>query len=122
MINAAGGCGKTFMIKKLNNVILTATTSVASELINGVTINSYILKNKVPNSQRVVIDECSMMGSLLFEQVYEWSCKGNKKAQLIFSGDFLQLPPVNDRFLFQSSSFYTFAKNCVMIKLTEVKR
>jgi hypothetical protein len=50
MINASAGCGKTYMLKNLKNIILTATTSVASELINGVTINSYIMKNRIPNS------------------------------------------------------------------------
>lgn len=61
-----------------------------------------------------------MMGSVLFEEVFEWATKG--KHHLVLSGDFLQLPPVNDRFFFQSSSFYEFAKEAVMIKLTVVKR
>lgn len=64
-----------------------------------------------------------MMGSVLFEQLYEWANKVKKdRAQLILSGDFLQLPPVNDRFFFQASSFFEFAKSAVLIKLTEVKR
>ena len=63
-----------------------------------------------------------MMGSCLFENLYDWANKGKTKAQLILSGDFLQLPPVNDPFFFQASSFFEFAKSCVLVKLTEVKR
>ena len=64
-----------------------------------------------------MVDEVSMMGSVLFEQLYEWANKGKKDdhAQLILSGDFLQLPPVNDRFFFQASSFFEFAKNAFMV-------
>jgi hypothetical protein len=40
-----------------------------------------------------------MAGSALFESIYEWTDHGSK-AQLILSGDPLQLPPVNDRFFF----------------------
>jgi ATP-dependent exoDNAse (exonuclease V) alpha subunit len=80
------------------------------------------MKNKVPKNERLVVDEVSMMGSCLFENLYDWANKGKTKAQLILSGDFLQLPPVNDPFFFQASSFFEFAKSCVLVKLTEVKR
>lgn len=85
-------------------------------------MQSHMGKNRSPNGERLVVDEVSMMGSCLFENLFDWASKGKKHAQLILSGDFLQLPPVNDRFFFQASSFYQFAKNAVMVRLTEVKR
>jgi ATP-dependent exoDNAse (exonuclease V) alpha subunit len=123
----AGGCGKTYLLKKLNEISMvryTATTACAADLLGGFTVQSYIIKNRKPKREVMIVDEVSMMGSMLFEQLYEWTNSGKAAdhAQLILSGDFLQLPPVNDRFFFQASSFFEFAKNAVMIKLTEVKR
>lgn len=124
LLVGAGGCGKTWLLKQLKGVTYTATTACAAELLGGKTVQSYIMKNRKPSGEILVVDEVSMMGSLLFEQLYEWVGTGKKAdhAQLILSGDFLQLPPVNDRFFFQASSFFEFAKNTVMVKLTEVKR
>jgi len=105
LLVGAGGCGKTFLLKKLSDVAMiryTATTACAAELLGGVTVQSYIIKNRKPSSEVMVVDEVSMMGSVLFEQFYEWINNGKKdnRAQVILSGDFLQLPPVNDRFFF----------------------
>ena len=81
-----------------------------------------MIKNKCPKDNIVIIDEVSMMGACLFERVFEWANREDKQnAQLILSGDFLQLPPVNDMFFFQASSFFAFAKRTVLVKLTEVK-
>jgi hypothetical protein len=38
------------------------------------------MKNRKPASEKLVCDEVSMMGSLLFEQLYDWANKGKKKA------------------------------------------
>ena len=46
LIVGAGGCGKTYMLQQMKDVIMTATTSCAAELLNGVTIHSYITKNR----------------------------------------------------------------------------
>jgi hypothetical protein len=105
LLVGAGGCGKTWLLKKIgsvNGLKYTATTACAADLLGGCTVQSYILKNRKPSREVLVVDEVSMMGSILFEQVYEWANKGKKAdhAQLILSGDFLQLPPVNDRFFF----------------------
>ena len=80
LIVGAGGCGKTYLLKKLQKVIYTATTACAAELLEGCTVQSYIMKNRKPASEKLVCDEVSMMGSLLFEQLYEWANKGKKKA------------------------------------------
>jgi GTPase SAR1 family protein len=89
LIVGAGGCGKTYILKTLKSCTYTATTACAAELLGGVTVQSFIMKNRKPSGERMVVDEVSMMGSCLFEQLYDWANKGKTKAQLILSGDFL---------------------------------
>jgi hypothetical protein len=43
-------------------------------------VQSYMCKNKTPCGERLVVDEVSMMGSCLFEKLYDWSIKGKKHA------------------------------------------
>lgn len=67
LLVGAGGCGKTFLLKKMARATFTATTACAADLLGGCTIQSYILKNRKPAGELLVCDEVSMMGSLLFE-------------------------------------------------------
>jgi MoxR-like ATPase len=94
LLVGAGGCGKTWFLKQLKELPMiryTATTACAADLLGGSTIQGYILKNRKPTREVMVVDEVSMMGSILFEHLYDWSNKGKASdhAQLILSGDFL---------------------------------
>lgn len=61
----------------------------------------------------LIIDEISMMSAALFEAMNQLAqtLRNNDRPwggiQLVFSGDFLQLPPVRGRFCFQASSWHT---------------
>ena len=113
---------------------VTSTTGVSAYLIGGRTIHSFCgigvlypkhtvqdtikkikknkdAKNRLINCQLLVIDEISMMGGSYFDRLNE-VCKlirGNDKPfggiQLIVTGDFYQLPPIEDVYCFESKSW-----------------
>ena len=72
------------------------------------------------------IDEISMISDIILRQA-DVVCRAARKSkrpfggiQVILSGDFLQLPPVHDKFCFEWPSFYTFFPHTVI--LTNVYR
>lgn len=75
--------------------------------------NSKVLKNKWKNIKVLVIDEVSMLSADLFEklELIARTVRDTDKIfggiQIIFSGDFYQLPPVknNSKFCFESPLF-----------------
>lgn len=151
-ISGPGGCGKSYIIKKLYQECLakgiptgiTSTTGVsAHSLGSGArTIHSWgaiklgkshpdIIIKKIMNNKQakerwtkteiLIIDEISMCSSELFEylDIIAKEIRLGKREmlrlsrnnitippfgglQIIASGDFLQLPPVNGEFIFQS--------------------
>lgn len=121
-----------FLMEQRINIAVTATTGLASILIGGCTIHSfagigvfkssdksmvkYICKSgelieRLNFHDVLIIDEVSMFGKLQFEllDIVLKRCRQNDKPfggiQLILCGDFLQLPPINDSFVFQSPSW-----------------
>lgn len=74
----------------------------------------------------LIIDEVSMLGMYLFEMLDKIAktLRGNELPfggiQVIFSGDFMQLPPVKDEFVFKSDLWN--AMKFHVIELTEPKR
>ena len=83
-----------------------------SQYVNKIN-NSKVLKNKWKNIKVLVIDEVSMLSADLFEKL-ELIARTVRNSdelfggiQLIFSGDFYQLPPVknNSKFCFESPLF-----------------
>ena len=77
IITGAGGCGKTYMLRELKNqsqIAFSATTAAAAKLLNGTTIHKLIHTNN-HRFKTVVVDECSMIGTSLFDQIYLWSLK-----------------------------------------------
>ena len=110
---------------------LTATSGVASYLIGGQTIHKFSgitinndpnlssqIANKIRNYKKdtlerwelcdlLIIDEISMMGMNTFElinnvaQILRKNDKLFGGIQLVISGDFFQLPPINDDFVFK---------------------
>ena len=124
---------------------ITSTTGISALLINGTTIHSYLglglgnntadsmytfivkrkhLRERWRNLGVLICDEISMLTADLFEKIDYISRKIRYKPlrpfgglQLIFSGDFFQLPPIgvtngNQRFCFQSDVWEkTFQKS-----------
>jgi len=75
--------------------------------------NSYVMEN-LSRVQCLKVDACSMLSKKTFETIAVCSRKSGK-VQLIFVGDFLQLPPVANldyddggEFCFQSRQFSVF--------------
>lgn len=123
---------------------ITALTGCAAILINGQTIHSYLClglnnnsatyvynkyKNalkKINNLNVIIIDEISMMDSDLLEKINKLLCliKNNKYPfggiQIIFIGDFCQLPPINGMYCFQNSLWNELKLNTII--LTEIMR
>ena len=137
-------------ISNNKRICVTALTGVASVLLdcNAITIHAWSgigINNKTEtqiinkinrskfykynweNTDILIIDEISMMSCKLFEllnkigQVIRCNTKPFGGIQLIFSGDFFQLPPVKETFFcFESELFNnTFDK---IINLTKVFR
>ncbi len=129
------------------SISLTSTTGVSALSIGGTTINRWgsiklgkesimtictRIKNNKETLKRwneckiLVIDEISMMGVKTFElldNVGRNICESNLPfggKQLILSGDFLQLPPIGDSFIFKSEIWDTF--NFRFFRLTTPKR
>ena len=113
------------------NIVLTSTTGVSSFNLGAQTIHSFsgigamkktdkfetILKKvkrklslqAIHSCQVLVIDEISMLGKCYLEMIDKVFRTIRKKdevmggIQIIFTGDFLQLPPIDDDFCFESS-------------------
>ncbi len=146
-ITGSAGTGKSFLIRLLNRhlpkAVLCSTTGIGATLIGGQTLHSALeiklCKDPVakmvtnPSILRafkklsiLIIDEISMLSDEIFEKINEVAkiAKENDLpfggVQLIFSGDFLQLPPVEGRFVFHSEAWKEM--NFHVIELTEIMR
>jgi len=117
------------------DTFLTASTGISAWNIGGTTLHSWMgiglaqenpqyytekifknrnLREKITRCKRLLIDEISMIGLDLFEKIDTILKAVRKKEapfggiQVIFSGDFLQLPPVKDGWIFNSYKWTTF--------------
>lgn len=129
------------------NVGITATTGCAAINVGGTTIHSFFkLKpdtnvskhidklistkcdtyKKIRDLDILIIDEVSMLDSILCNTISDIlkACKNTDKVfggiQMIFVGDFFQLPPITNNFCFLSSSWIEL--NPKIIELTELIR
>jgi ATP-dependent DNA helicase PIF1 len=130
--------------KELSDKIVfkTAYTGIASINIKGMTIHSFsgcgieiefdkMIKNIYNNKNALkrwfkceilIIDEVSMLGKKFFENMEKIArkIKGNNKffggIQLILTGDFFQLKPINDEYLFKSEVFINNIRNFFELK------
>lgn len=155
-LTGMGGTGKTYLINSLialckrNNKFIAPTSTTGCSAINikgGSTLHSatgiglaresaevlahrIMLKphiiNKWRNLDLLIIDECSMLGSTLFDKLEEIAriIKRNGKVfgglKLLLVGDMLQLPPVTEPYIFTSNAWHEL--DLFIIKLTESKR
>jgi ATP-dependent DNA helicase PIF1 len=130
LVIGAGGCGKSRFIKELEryvvretskNIVISATTGVASSNVQGVTINSFMgigngdadvdvlikrvfrkrgIVERLRTTDVLIIDEFSMMSAELFEKINKvlQAVYKNRKAfggvQVVLTGDLCQLLPV----------------------------
>lgn len=146
-ITGSAGTGKSFVIRYLHSImadsLLCSTTGIGATIIGGQTIHSALGIGLCTNSvedmatdQRIrckftklkvlILDEVSMLSMKTFEKLCKLArtIRGNDLpfggVQIIFSGDFLQLPPVKDRFVFESPEWERL--NLQIIELVDVVR
>lgn len=141
-ITGPAGTGKSVLIKELTcyyeseatKVHLCSSTGVSAYLIGGMTVHAFIrlidMADNLTPEDVIIIDEISMLGRTVFEELDEairdyYKKKGYPYAmpfggnRLILVGDFAQLPPVNDSFCF-TSKLWSYVEEEVELK--EIKR
>jgi ATP-dependent DNA helicase PIF1 len=140
-ISGSAGCGKSYLLKVLVNefskkygnakhVAVTAMTGIAANSLGGTTLHSFIGMGidgeKKPNkyvldrwcrTKVLFIDEVSMLTAEYFDKFYKFIILYD--IQVICFGDFLQLPPVNGKFCFESKNWTKLKldKNTVLLKI-----
>jgi ATP-dependent DNA helicase PIF1 len=136
-------------VKSEPGVVFTGSTGIAAWNIGGTTFHSFAgfgeatdslttmvekmklakhkyIKRKWKKCNLLIIDEISMFSSTLFEKFEEFAriIRKNPKPfggiQIVFCGDFLQLPPIDkkDRFCFESSKWKEVITNTFDLKMT----
>lgn len=123
-VTGSAGTGKSFLLKQLvryfndkykpENVGVTAMTGLAAKNINGKTLHSWMglgldgkrfpnsyVRERFKKTRVLIIDEISMMSTEYFDSILKYL----KMFQVIFFGDFFQLPPVNSKMIFMSKSW-----------------
>ena len=134
------GTGKTTVINEMvkackedgKRVTLTASTGIAAEQLDGGCTLHHILKahpkmdfNDVDfekkivyleNTDVLIVDEISMVGSKLFTYLGECIENVSHPIQVVFVGDFFQLPPVKDSYAFNSPFWNSFNLKAYFLK------
>lgn len=151
-ITGLPGCGKSFLVKKLIEILrlrkgqeavaVCASTGVAGIHIGGSTIHCYLgcgpaeseqhwekafrsrkAKKRIRHTEVLLIDEVSMLSGEFLEKAGELVARvlASEKPfgglQVVFCGDFLQLPPVKaDSMAFQSSVWGALGLRHIVLK------
>jgi len=131
-------------MSSIYNVGMTSLTGISSNLLNGQTLHSFLgiglgtdshdilfkkimswgfMKNRWCRLDVLIIDEVSMLSSELLEKLEQLARDIRSDArpfggiQLIFSGDFLQLPMIDtDQFCFESPVWTKCIDETVLLK------
>lgn len=133
VILGPGGCGKTTLIQRRmeatpNYAVLTSTSGISAiNLGAATTINSVVgyfdtqsLQDNIRRGYvreklyklrdngytRVVIDEISMMSATVLDLLYKQFDQAG--LGMVLTGDFLQLPAVNEKYAFESECWPQF--------------
>ena len=112
-ITGSAGVGKSYLVSKIiaalnrrkRRTIVTATTGVAARNLNGFTLHHQFHLSIVDGTVKVdnewlgdvdclVTDEISMLNFYLLNTIGNEIKNFNPRLQIIFIGDFFQLPPV----------------------------
>lgn len=137
LLHGPAGCGKTYCIKALtklsysNEIIMTATTGAAAVLIDGQTLDSFIITlhiNPAIRPRVIIIDEVSMLCQdklleldLVLRNNDKQSCTlPFAGVQIILVGDFLQLQPVRSSSIIFSE--YLHPLKFKLIELSSIMR
>ena len=135
-IDGRAGCGKSYLIKQLQNkmkekglkYISLAPTNKASNIINGQTIHRFVIQHSKKHLQDldidyIFIDEISMVCSS-FYKFFSSLQRLKPNIKYIIVGDFKQLPPVSDKKEFDYKNSYVLWELCGgnRINLTTCRR
>jgi ATP-dependent DNA helicase PIF1 len=151
-LSGSAGTGKSFTLRNIvryaieNNIQfgVTATTGLASILIGGKTIHSFLgiglakknanelvrfarkspkLVRRLKELQLLLIDEVSMMNAELLDKISEFLSiiRGNPKLfggiQIVLCGDLCQLPPVEGAYCYEAKCWKEAnIRTCVLTK------
>ncbi len=134
LIHGSGGVGKSYLIAYLRwllngkgkRVMVTAPLGRAAQAIGGTTTQSALKtfdgREKKPNWEEkedfknidvLIVDEMSLLGNYMLEYIYNCMEHLHHRVQLIFLGDFCQLPPVDARYAFESDVWDEFSFKCI---------
>lgn len=116
LLTGQAGSGKTYVLKYLcgttERSVVTATTGIAAQLLGGCTIHSFIglgrdglrdddrIDDRMRRCGLLVVDEVSMMDVSLLQAIHDRCVMAKHFPIFVFSGDFLQLPPVQGDSIF----------------------
>ena len=153
LITGVAGTGKSRVVRAIREVSdprrlgVTASTGAAAAMVGGTTVHSYfgigrgddtldryytkvvcdvVLRDRIVHTNRVIIDEVSMMDAALFDKIASLVKAVRARAgntlpvQWVLVGDFLQLPAVHAKtkgFVFQSNAWQDHN-----VKVHELKR
>jgi ATP-dependent DNA helicase PIF1 len=142
-ISGNAGTGKSFLLKHIKetvpNIHITASTGIAAVNVGGQTLHSWsgiglgtLPANKISFSGKVIsrvklakilaIDEISMISAEVLDLVNDVTklIRKNDKPfggiQVIFFGDFFQLPPVHGDFCFNSKTWTDLNMQSIILK------
>lgn len=149
-LSGPAGTGKSYIIDKIIHAdhkikAITASTGIAAVLISGSTLHSFagiglgtktmrqIIHNLRPDVLTrwkeldvLIIDEVSMINAEYFDKLNS-VVKLIRQTdnifggiQLVLSGDFLQLPPINSKFTFQADAW--LKSNMQVVEFTKSMR
>jgi ATP-dependent DNA helicase PIF1 len=110
-VTGPAGTGKSFKLvaeleMETRPHLIVAPTGIAAVNVGGATMHrtfkihseSGFVGKRWPDVEVVYVDECSMMGASLFEA----AMIGAPNAEFILYGDMAQLPPVKDKYWFET--------------------
>ena len=134
-LTGTAGSGKSFVIDHLRSIVpkckVTAMTGSAAQLIKGKTLHSFcsihptygVVASKAANrrirdTELLIIDEISMADPELLWNVFERFDQADHAPKLLIVGDFMQLPPVEGKCLFEDKIWELFK----VLKLTKQHR